>query len=75
MPLDERLAARALIRDRTRSAATARFAARSSGDRPAAHPDRRPPRVALYSRSLEDVRETVAFVRDRVLLAARRARS
>ncbi|HYN90614.1 MAG TPA: HAMP domain-containing sensor histidine kinase [Thermoleophilaceae bacterium] len=30
----------------------------------------RPPRVAFYSRDFEDVRETVAFVRDRVLLAS-----
>ena len=36
---------------------------------------RQAPRVAFYSRDFDDVRETVAFVRDRVLLASAARRS
>jgi two-component system OmpR family sensor kinase len=69
VPFNERLAERALTRRRTLSAYGS-FNDEQVGL--VAQPLRsrgKLPRVAVYSRDFEDVRETVAFVRDRVLLA------
>jgi two-component system OmpR family sensor kinase len=70
VPFNERLAQRALIRHRTQSGYDT-FRDEEVGM--VAQPLRtsgKLPRVAVYSRDFEDVQETVAFVRDRVLLAA-----
>jgi signal transduction histidine kinase len=69
VPFNERLAERALIRNRTQvgydtfhdeEVGMVAQPLKSTG---------KLPRVAVYSRGFEDVQETVAFVRDRVLLA------
>jgi two-component system OmpR family sensor kinase len=70
VPFDERLAERALSRHR-QQAGYGTFRGEQIGM--VAQPlttTGKLPRVAFYSRDFEDVRETVAFVRDRVLLAA-----
>jgi signal transduction histidine kinase len=70
VPFNERLARRALIRHRTQSGYDT-FRGEQVGM--VAQPIRssgKLPRVAVYSRDFEDVQETVAFVRDRVLLAS-----
>ena len=70
VPFDERLAERALIRRRAQ-AGYGTFRGEEVGM--VAQPlstTGKLPRVAFYSRDFEDVRETVAFVRDRVLIAA-----
>ena len=59
-----------LILRRRQVPGTAPSAARSSGWWPSPSTTTgKLPRVAFYSRDFDDVRETVAFVRDRVLLA------
>ena len=70
VPFDEQLAQRALIRNRRQVG----YGTSRDGDEigMVAQPltsTSRLPRVAFYSRDFDDVRETVAFVRDRVLLA------
>jgi signal transduction histidine kinase len=70
VPFNERLAQRALILHRTQVGYDT-FRDEEVGM--VAQPLRttgKLPRVAVYSRDFADVRETVAFVRDRVLLAA-----
>jgi two-component system, OmpR family, sensor kinase len=70
VPFNERLAERALIRRRPQSGYDT-FRDEEVGL--VAQPLKstgKLPRVAVYSRGFEDVQETVAFVRDRVLLAA-----
>jgi two-component system OmpR family sensor kinase len=70
VPFDESLAQRALILRRTQ-VGYGTFRGEEIGM--VAQPLRtrsKLPRVAFYSRDFDDVRETVAFVRDRVLLAA-----
>jgi signal transduction histidine kinase len=70
VPFNERLAERALTRRRTQAAFDT-FRDEQVGM--VAQPLRtsgKLPRVAVYSRDFADVRETVAFVRDRVLLAS-----
>jgi two-component system, OmpR family, sensor kinase len=70
VPFNDRLAERALIRRRTQVAYDT-FRDEEVGM--VAQPletTGKLPRVAVYSRDFADVRETVAFVRDRVLLAA-----
>jgi two-component system OmpR family sensor kinase len=69
VPFNERLAARALIRHRTQVGYDT-FRDEEVGM--VAQPLKttgKLPRVAVYSRDFNDVQETVAFVRDRVLLA------
>jgi two-component system OmpR family sensor kinase len=69
IPFNERLAERALTRHRTLSAYDS-FHGEQVGM--VAQPLRtrgKTPRVAVYSRDFEDVRSTVKFVRERVLLA------
>ena len=70
VPFDEKLAERSLIRRRLQSG----YGTSRDGDEigMVAQPlttTSKLPRVAFYSRDFDDVRETVAFVRDRVLLA------
>jgi two-component system, OmpR family, sensor kinase len=70
VPFDERLAERTLIRHRAQ-AGYGTFRGEEVGM--VAQPlstTGKLPRVAFYSRDFDDVRETVAFVRDRVLIAA-----
>jgi two-component system, OmpR family, sensor kinase len=70
VPFDEQLAQRALIL-RRRQVGYGTFRGEEIGM--VAQPlttTGKLPRVAFYSRDFDDVRETVAFVRDRVLLAA-----
>jgi len=74
VPFDERLAQRALIRRRMQVGYGTSTRGEESGEEigMVAQPlttTGKLPRVAFYSRDFDDVRETVAFVRDRVLLA------
>ena len=69
VPFDERLAERALIRRRTQAGyGTFRDEEVGMVAQPLTTAGNLP-RVAFYSRDFDDVQETVAFVRDRVLLA------